>query len=156
MDFSALAKELAEKTSASENAWLEALEGVKAQAGRARMTAEKLQEILTGCETPKDLVTLFTTVLNLQREDHSLEDGWAFMKTCISDSDTSLPGWSRAIENANQFLTEQNLLAPTRDLIQYIACTEESPECKNGKAPLATAVNHYLQEYGIDSARPKC
>ncbi|MEM7672591.1 MAG: hypothetical protein AAF212_04545 [Verrucomicrobiota bacterium] len=152
MDWEALAKNLSEEKQGTYAEWVESLEYVRSQAGRAHLSFEKLKKILNQCGQPSDLATTFRTVLNLHREDHSLSDGWAQLECLVKDSDTSLPGWCRAMEEMYAYLESKDKRARTYDALQYVACTEESPEIKTGKAPLSTAVRHYLGEFGIDAS----
>ena len=138
----------------SSKEWAQALSLVKSDAGRARMTVEKLDTLIEACKSPKDLETAFTVILELHREDREMEDGWIFLQGKIAEVEFSLPAWCRAIESLNAYLEKNRLKAPTADCLEYILCTTESPEIKNGKAPLVTAVSHYLDEYGLVCARP--
>ncbi|MGB0372628.1 MAG: hypothetical protein ACPGN3_14940 [Opitutales bacterium] len=153
MDLESRASELARTKAGSPEAWKQALEVVKADAGRARMTLDKLDAILELCASPADLETSFRVVLALHREDGRCEDGWAYYRALVDASDTNLSGWGRAVEAVFEYLSANQKRVAMEDALQYIACTEESPEIKNGKAPLSTAVRHYLDEYGLHAAR---
>ena len=155
MDINAYAQELSSQKGQATEPWATALNIIKADAGRARISIEKLDTIIELCKTPQDLETAFNTILNLHRDDRNMKDGWSYFRGKITELEFSLSAWCRAIETLDAYLEKNALTASAYDSLEYIACITESPEIKNGTAPLATAVNHYLEEYGLDAATPK-
>lgn len=155
MDLRPYAQSISNTKAGTYEEWLNALNQVKAEAGRAHIDKGKLERIVKECAEPRDLTTIFAVLRDLHREDHTLEDAWELVYKDIGSSNISLSGWCRAVEAMLQYLKDNNKQALMYDSFRYIACTVESPETLNGKAPLSTAVSHYLAEYGFDAATDK-